>query len=103
MNGFVCCKRILEFNKNAIVIMITGLTVAEELKYYAHDDQYYINAGYSEVEIMVKNSLKNGLRKIITKPIGLELLLEFSNEYCYPHTHYKKRHAHTRKNRTNEI
>ena len=60
LNGYEAFSQIIEIDKNAKVVIITG---------------------YSEVELKNKKALEQGLISIISKPIGVNILLDLAKKY----------------------
>jgi len=61
MDGYDAFSQIIEFDKNAKVVIVTG---------------------YSEFYEKNKLALKQGLISVISKPIGVEELLNLAKKYC---------------------
>ena len=61
MDGYDAFSQIIEFDKNAKVVIITG---------------------YSEFNAKNKLALEQGLISIIPKPIGIDELLNLAKKYC---------------------
>ena len=60
LNGYEAFSQIIEIDKNAKVVIVTG---------------------YSEVELKNKKALEQGLISIISKPIGVNTLLDLAKKY----------------------
>ena len=54
-DGYEACSQIIEIDKNAKVVIVTG---------------------YSEFELKNKRALEQGLVSVISKPIGIDTLLD---------------------------
>jgi DNA-binding NtrC family response regulator len=61
LDGYEAFSQIIEMDKNAKVIMVTG---------------------YSEFEPKNKRALEQGLISVISKPIGVEMLLDLTRKYA---------------------
>lgn len=61
MDGYDAFSQIIEFDKNAKVVIVTG---------------------YSEFDEKNKRALEQGLISVIAKPIGVDELLEVAKKYC---------------------
>ncbi len=61
MDGYDAFSQIIEFDKNAKVVIITG---------------------YSEFSAKNKLALEQGLISVIPKPIGVDELLKLAKKYC---------------------
>ncbi|QUC64358.1 response regulator [Nitrosopumilus sp. K4] len=61
MNGFEAFSTIIKKDKNANVVIVTG---------------------YSDFDKKCSNALQNGLISVVSKPIGLDKLLELARKYC---------------------
>lgn len=61
MDGYDAFSQIIEFDKNAKVVIVTG---------------------YSEFNAKNKLALKQGLISVISKPIGVDELLNLAKKYC---------------------
>jgi len=61
MNGYDAFSQIIKYDKNAKVVIVTG---------------------YSEFNVNNKRALEQGLISIITKPIGIDELLDLTKKYC---------------------
>lgn len=61
MDGYDAFSQIIEFDKNAKVVIVTG---------------------YSEFYEKNKLALKQGLISVISKPIGVDELLNLAKKYC---------------------
>ncbi|EGP92920.1 response regulator [Nitrosarchaeum koreense] len=61
IDGYDAFSQIIEFDKNAKVVLITG---------------------YSEFDEKNKLALKQGLISVISKPIGADELLNLAKKYC---------------------
>ncbi len=60
LDGYEAFFQIIEIDKNAKVVIVTG---------------------YSEVELKNKKALEQGLISIISKPIGVNILLDLAKKY----------------------
>ncbi len=60
LDGYEAFSQIIEIDKNAKVVIVTG---------------------YSEVELKNKKALEQGLISIISKPIGVNTLLDLAKKY----------------------
>ena len=60
LNGYEAFSQIIEIDKNAKVVIVTG---------------------YSEVELKNKKALEQGLISVISKPIGVNTLLDLAKKY----------------------
>lgn len=61
IDGYDAFSQIIEFDKNAKVVIVTG---------------------YSEFDAKNKRALEQGLISVIAKPIGVDALLDLSKKYC---------------------
>ena len=61
MDGYDAFSQIIKYDKNAKVVIVTG---------------------YSEFDANNKRALEQGLISIITKPIGIDELLDLAKKYC---------------------
>lgn len=61
MDGYDAFSQIIKYDKNAKVVIVTG---------------------YSEFDSKNNRALKQGLMSIITKPIGIDELLDLAKKYC---------------------
>lgn len=61
MDGYDAFSQIIKYDKNAKVVIVTG---------------------YSEFDANNKRALEQGLISIITKPIGIDELLDLPKKYC---------------------
>jgi len=60
LDGYEAFSQIIEMDKNAKVIIVTG---------------------YSEFELKNKRALEQGLVSVISKPIGIDMLLDLAKKY----------------------
>lgn len=60
LDGYEAFSQIIEMDKNAKVIIVTG---------------------YSEFELKNKRALQQGLISVISKPIGIDTLLDLAKKY----------------------
>lgn len=61
MDGYDAFSQIIKYDKNAKVVIVTG---------------------YSEFDSKNNRALEQGLMSIITKPIGIDELLDLAKKYC---------------------
>lgn len=61
MDGYDAFSQIIKYDKNAKVVIVTG---------------------YSEFDSKNEKALEQGLISIITKPIGIDELLDLAKKYC---------------------
>ena len=60
LDGYEAFSQIIEMDKNAKVVIVTG---------------------YSEFELKNKRDLEQGLVSVISKPIGVDMLLDLAKKY----------------------
>ena len=60
LDGYEAFSQIIEMDKNAKVVIVTG---------------------YSEFELKNKRALEQGLISVISKPIGIDMLLDLAKKY----------------------
>lgn len=60
LDGYEAFSQIIEMDKNAKVVIVTG---------------------YSEFELKNKRALEQGLVSVISKPIGIDMLLDLAKKY----------------------
>ena len=60
LDGYEAFSQIIEMDKNAKVVIVTG---------------------YSEFELKNKRALEQGLVSVISKPIGVDTLLDLAKKY----------------------
>lgn len=87
LNGEEGVKKFIKFKPSLVIMdgempILDGYQAFKQIKENDKDANVVIVTGFSEIESKSHEAIKEGLIKVISKPLGVEELLLLAKKYC---------------------
>jgi DNA-binding NtrC family response regulator len=87
LNGEEGVKKFIEFKPSLVIMdgdmpVLNGFQAFKQIKEKDKDANVVIVTGFSEIEAKTHDAIKEGLIKVISKPLGVDELLLLAKKYC---------------------
>lgn len=87
LNGEEGVKKFIEFKPSLVIMdgdmpVLNGYQAFKQIKKNDKDANVVIVTGFSDIELKCHDAIKEGLIKVISKPLGVDELLLLAKKYC---------------------